>query len=655
MVKLQQIENIKRLSLEEMTEEKIFGKEKAEKITKIAEAKAEKAIKELKEEIKERDKKMNVSKHKVLLDNNKFKEKPTKCISAIQNRIHRMVKEVSINELAKAIQQGRTFKTSVLSGKTKDTFVSSSLIALDFDNKGKELEKYGYKSLDSFLKDIETATFKPCIVYNTFSNTEECNKYRAIFQLDKEIKDIEELNRIAKTIRAEYPYADEKVSVTHCIFGGTSVVYLNEENIIDVDNMDMVQVENKKASKNTYKPVSIKTIVRDKIGQDYVIANLKKINLRNVEIDVSNSFDWINKNIKLTDVLGYSLDTSFRCIFEEHDDIHPSARISETAEGRQNYICSCTNTYISLIDVLAKFFKMDKIEVQYLISALTGLTVGSRYQQAMRLYIVDVKSNLHHLIEEGSKLDKEMKHLYGAYGAILDFACSNITMKPLTRQKEGVSRPTFYLSVRELESYMDKFNIKGASGAKKKLEQLRELGLIRALRDDEIDFKALSKAKELKEQNNFKYRTQFFELCRIDDEMIAKAEKVIDTRKELGIKKNKNNIFRRCNGYGKEFTKQIHVQSRLDNLDKKSKALYEKIINEALQQIEKKGYFTYNTLNLVINKHRKVRKRTFFKLIDDIIPLLLNYNSIKKNRVTKLLKNKYDLSENINSIIFVAS
>ena len=134
------------------------------------------------------DKEGDVLKHDIMLDTVAFDKKPAgKEIGSIQNRLEKHTSNVSIEELAVAVSNGQTFKPCLMNGKTNNDFVSSSLIVLDIDNKGKEYEEYGYKSLQDFLKDAQKSNYKPALVYTTFSHTEKLHKYRAVFQLDKKV------------------------------------------------------------------------------------------------------------------------------------------------------------------------------------------------------------------------------------------------------------------------------------------------------------------------------------------------------------------------------------------------------------------------------------------------------------------------------------
>ncbi len=660
----------KRLTLEQMSFSVIFGEEAAKEAKEKAARRTERVLPKLKKEhelimahfeeteafIAEQQTKAESEdpvKHKILLDKQGFNKKPTEFISIIQNRLPGEVEEVTIEELAKAVKAGRTFKTSYLTGKTQDTFVSSSLIAIDIDNKGEELKKYGYKTLEAFKEDVEKSLIKPALIYTTFSHTNVCHKYRAIFQLDRVITNLNELNAIAAVIKEEYPYADTKVSVTHCIYGGKDIIDLNPKEFVSLE-VDF----NDTLSESMYKAAEIKSKDYEKrsITKENIIENLKP--LRNKyegkEIDVNGSFEWINKNIKLTTVLGYDVNTQFRCILPEHEDTHPSARISETIDGRQNYICSCTKTYTSLMDLLAIVLDMDKVEIQYLIADALGLTIGSKYQREMRLLIADTKANLMSMIKPGTVLYKEMKYLWGTLNIIQDFASSKITTKSISVNEK---RPTFFMSRTQLVSEMRRLNIAGSSNAKSKLDQLKDLGFIRPLKDDEIEKAALLEAN--KEKNklmaliNKKYlnRVEFYELCAITPSMIKKAEDLIALRKQLGAKKDKMNMTRRINTYGAKHTADVNIQGNITKkvcFNKNQKEM-DKLIGLARNLIVTQGYFTEDQLRKAFDPKRKKRKETVINLINDTIPAIITVLGIKKDRVKKETRNLYSIPDNIKT------
>ena len=591
--------------------------------------------------------------HKVLMDNVSFNRKPTdREIGAIQNRLPNQAQEMKIEDIAAALVAGRTFKPNYMTGRSQDTFVSSTLIAIDIDNKGKELEECGYVSIEKFLHDSSMSTLQPAIVYTTFSHTEECHKYRAIFQIGRTVTNLNELKAIGRALKAEYPYADAKVSAVHPIYGGRNLVKLNKKAVINpmVTFEDMQPVV-------MGKETTITNVISDKkvLTKDMLIANLQSLRTQfeGTTVDIANSFEWINENIPMTVALGYDVNTRFRCILPGHKDAKPSARISETVEGRQNYICSCQDTYTSLIDVLAQAMDMNKVLVQYVIAEALGLIIGSEYQKNMRLLIADIMANTSRIIKEGSILHKFMKrsNLHGLYNLIQQFASKHITVSPL-----GASdKITFFMSRSQIQKDMELYNMRGSSMLGYKLNTLKEIGLIRALRDDEISVEALAEAKEIqnkmvmKSQNKYMNRIEYYELCLITPSQIEDAEAIITALKDAGVKRRSNNVARRAAALGEDFAKRINVQVNVERrvLDAKVQKSRDKMLKVAQSLISEQGYFTEDQLRKAYDPKRKQGKVQVQKMIDDTIPYIIKNLDIKKDRVKKETRLKYSINSKI--------
>lgn len=655
------------LSFDEMTL-LIFGEEKLQTMKAEAAMKAKAATQKWKKEIEEIMQEFDSNndimtreeekpmKHTVLLDSKQYEKKPAAFeAGAIQKRLPECRADVTIEELAAALSSGRTFKPNYMTGRNQDSFVSSSLIAIDIDNKGKELEEHGYISLEDFQNQVSESDLKPAIIYTTFSHTKECHKYRAIFQLNRKVTNLNELKAIGQAIKAEYPYADAKVSVAHLIYGGNELIAVNPDAVIAPIVKYEEEVEHSKS-----KTTNIKNYFTDKktLTEEELIKNLSvlKPQFKGKTIDIVNSFDWINNNVPMTTALGYDTSSVFRCILPNHRDEKPSARISETADGRQNYICSCQNTYLSLIDVIAKVLNKNKVLVQYMIADAIGVTIGSEYQRKMRLLTVDLMTNTENIIETGSVLDKFMtrSNLHGLYNLIQQFALKHITVMPLGAKDQI----TFFMSQTQIKDMMQKFNIKGSGMIGYKLNTLKELGLIRALKDEEINPKALAKAKQIRNtmslnSNGSKYlkRVEYYELCLITPEEVEEAERIITLQKEFGVKRKSNNATRRAAALGEDFAESVNVQ--MDILSKINNPKLQKQIEKALTAaetlIEEQGYFTEEQLRKQFDPKRKMKKDAAQKIINDAIPTIILNLNIQKDRVKKVTRKQFNISAKIKS------
>lgn len=610
---------------------------------------------------------MQLKLHSIMLDSKEYEEKPKGAeIGAIQNRLSKSETKVNILDLADALTRGRTFKPCLMSGKSNDTFVSSSLIVLDIDNKGEELEEYGYKSIDSFLEDVEKSMYKPAIIYTTFSHTEECNKYRAIFQLDREVTNFEYLKQIHDVILEDYPYADKKVHPAAVIFGGIELIKLNALAVVEIK--DFVFKEEKantqQHKKRIVKAVSYNVNNKDiNLDLDFILKSIKAnySHLRNIKLNYYESFDFINENIKMTDVFNVSLNDRFRCILHDHNDEHPSARISDELEGGQRYMCSCVQG-LKLLDVLRLITKKDKSFLAYKIAKALNFKLGSEYQEKWIWTLVNAKRNFHEDIEEYEVLNKYMQRrkLYSIYLVLVDMAMENIPAIPLNDNEDSL---TFFVSNERISRRMILLNIPGADmrSVNNKINALKELGLIRALNDSEIRPNLLNESNKIRTEaalangNIKRNRVDYYEL-RFIAEVVDEAETFIQQAKACGLKFSNNNVIRRTAAIGEEKTQEVNVQVNVSEVynSKKVQKRMTKIIDAAKELIDEQSYFTVDQLRNKFDPYRKVQKKMQIKYINDALPTIIRLYDIKEDRMKKSLCQQFDIDSKIktNTLIY---
>ena len=251
-------------------------------------------------------------------------------------------------------------------------------------------------------------------------------------------------------------------------------------------------------------------------------------------------------------------------------------------------------------------------------------------------------------------LGKEMRYLWGALSVIQDFASAKVTTTPLS---VNTNRPSFFMSQSQLRNEMQRLQMRGATAARLKFDQLKDLGFIRPLKDDEIDADFLKKAKEIQKQQQIREnkkelnRIEYYELCAITPTMIKKAEENIKLRKQSGAKKRNMNITRRLNTYGEEFTFNVNVQGKVEQkicFNKNQKEM-DKLISAASDLIAAQGYFTEDQLRKQFDPKRKMKKDKVQKLIDDTIPSIISQLNIKKDRVKKATREQFNISAKTKS------
>lgn len=610
----------------------------------------------------------DVLKHSIMLDTVPFDKKPQGAeIGAIQNRLEKHTSNVSIEALAKAVANGQTFKPCLMCGKTNNDFVSSSLIVLDIDNKGKELEQYGYKSIQDFLLDAQKSSYKPALVYTTFSHTDEIHKYRAVFQLSKKVTNFDHLVQIHDAIVADYPYADPKVHPAAVIFGGKELILMNHKAIVKVPKyVAKTTKSNVSKARKQSNQISKINIANIDVSEETILNNIKKAyksKFRGTKVDYNESFDWINENIKLTDALNVSLNERFRCVLPGHIDEHPSARISDELEGGQRYMCSCKQG-LKLLDVLVKVLDMKKTLIAFKIAKALKMKICSEYQEKWIYVLLGCRMSLDEDLDESETLRKyfNRRNLYGVYYLLIDYAMENIPKTPLNGNDDQI---TFFVSASKISKKMQNLDMRGATikAVSSKLNALKELGLLRALPDEEIKPNVLAESNRIKEECMSKAgksagnRTEFYELVLLTPSVIENAEAFITNAKESGLKFANNNIVRRAAALGEEKTQEINVQVNVSKVvnSKKVQNRINRVKEAAEVLLDKQGYFTIDQLRKQYDPHRNFKKVEQIKHVTDAIPYVVKELGLQESRMKKSLREEHNVSSKIktNTLVYI--
>ena len=595
------------------------------------------------------------------------KEQAKQWIGAIKNNKAQAFKsdiiEMNLEELSSIIKDKHTIIPAILTENEKledSNWTSQQVFALDIDNISART------TINDLIARFKSNDIECAMVYTSFSHTEANPKYRMIFIADKVIYDYATAKQVTEALHTIAMCADEKCTdLSRIYFAGKEVIYkaeatFNAEKLLARKELyNSVITTTRKASTKT------EIVGREADGTDNIIFtladlrnNLSTINeFRGKELDYSTSFEWINTHISLSQALGKKHNVLFRCLHKEHIDQTPSAMIYEF-EGQEYYRCSsCKSSHFhkpkSTIDTLALLLDKSKVEIQYILSEILGFSIGSEYQKNMRLLIAETQSkfNAGKLIPQDSMLYKHMKrsNLFGAMTCVFNFALANVEYKALAT----ADRPTFFMSRNQLAVEMAKNQMAGATAVKSKIQKLKDLGFIRALRDDEIH--DLTEAKNIKKKYNFSYRVEFFELCDISYSMIDKANEYIRARKEYGHIYAGDNIFRRVQTFDFDTVQKSNIQENISESISNNKDIkkYKKIIEKAEMLIEEFGYFTVDMLRKAFDPKRKMKKVISEKLIYDILPHMIKTLDIKKMRVTKAVKSRYSIDNlKTNNIIY---
>ena len=586
-------------------------------------------------------------KHEVLIDTESYDNKPQgKEIAKITNRLPQNPQSLSIEQIANLATNGYSWKASVLSDTSNDSFISTSLVALDIDNKD------SYTSIDEFLSI--NSVYKPCLIYTTFSSTDSYERFRAVYAFDRTILTYEEANNLYKEVQAQYEGVDIDTSVGpgKILFGGQEIKLLNNHINKTPDsivfsaplNVSLPSRNSNSESKVSYenKHMTYEEML-DRASNLVLDIDTTK------EVDLSNDFDWINKNVPMNELLDVELNETFRCVI--HDDNNPSAWITQ-GKGYQLYMCHSCEKNLSLIHLLGKMFPhVSKHQIAIDVIEALGLEIFNKYQRDAIVSYTLLRRNLKKIVPEDSMLGKYMKlrNLNGIYDVLISIAQCNVSQFPMTKDDSII---TFYASEDMIKEAMRFNRMDGHNRVDRKMQVLKELGIVRAIPDEEI------KSSTLKNMNAHKVvsvgkRVSLYELVPLSENVIKKAEEYIQLKKDLGVISEANNIITRINTFGVDRTKEINVQSNVESISEDMDKTLNKMIIAAQKALQKADYVTKKDIRRSYDPQRRLGAKKIDKLVNVYLPSLLKNGVIKRVRVNKATRKQYSIPEKVKSGEFV--
>ena len=168
-----------------------------------------------------------VNKVKIMFDPTRYNQKPSEIGKAgyVQNCLK--AAEISVEDLAEGMSHGCTFKPCYLKGKGSDSFISSELIALDFDHSA---------TIDGALKRCRELNLFPVFGYTSFNHSSCEDRFRLVFRLDTVITDKQLRERLQLIMQGLFPTCDQVCKdVARLFYGGRSLIYKGYDNKISVD------------------------------------------------------------------------------------------------------------------------------------------------------------------------------------------------------------------------------------------------------------------------------------------------------------------------------------------------------------------------------------------------------------------------------------
>lgn len=266
-----------------------------------------------------------------MFDNTLYTGKPRgEEIGKIKNRIETQlaIQEYTLEDFINNFAKGMTIIPAGIKGNAELNWKSQQVFLLDFDNKDLD----NYKSVEEVLEYSKQIGLVPTCIYNTFSSTEEVNKFRLVYVFKEPITDLKVAEKIIRELFDKFKQFkpdNSKRNLADMFFGGKSIAYSSNiiytaevKKNIDITKEDFYNLPNEKMDHLEIAEMLLKEnhiilcnediyiynngvytnslqIVKQKINEIYRKANKRirdevieflKIELENKSIDINKNY-----------------------------------------------------------------------------------------------------------------------------------------------------------------------------------------------------------------------------------------------------------------------------------------------------------------------------------------------------------------------------
>lgn len=156
------------------------------------------------------------------------KEEAKKHMGMMSNVVSNNIVDLDLSEIVKRVgKKGCTFTRAIVNGATRDErFVQQRFLVLDFD---------GTIEMEVFKKRCEEYRVPFLFTYKTLSWSEECNRFRAVFLMDRWISNPELAKAANYMLDAIFPESDSScANLGRMLLGGKGVIEKNLDARINV-------------------------------------------------------------------------------------------------------------------------------------------------------------------------------------------------------------------------------------------------------------------------------------------------------------------------------------------------------------------------------------------------------------------------------------
>jgi hypothetical protein len=576
---------------------------------------------------------------RLMLDRQQFNHKPTSYeTGGIKNRLQDV--DISLPQLAESIHKGCSVVAAQLSGLSDSSFVSQQLFMVDIDN-----DKLHISVADAIVKCNE-AGIQPALVYESFSSTADHPKFRLGFLsetvvTDRQVRDDVVISLLSILSDGKETYCDTRCMDASRLFYGTDKDVFVQEVTFNVEDCIKMKLdinfgtpERKGYPNNKYNNTSYQGTLFDMVSDNLPVTRFATY---------SEAVYHLTHNIDMAAWLGVSGKT-FRCIFPDHEDHHPSAGIFITTNGEHYYNCFGCGKKGNIITVTEKLTGNNRRDSVKLLMKIFNIKIEDSPQSES----LKINQTLFHdsdqIEADHPNLHSVVSRYYNQLDALHNVALENCGYGLVDKE----DNPSFFASKNYLASRFDKNPRKTTQI----INLFAYLKLCNKLPDDMIDAEFAAKNMKLAQTKGRDNTTQFYSIPGYDESILEQA----DERARI-YKSNNGTIdglsrewMIRVKELGEAVADEIYPKQEGKQLSPRAiqmKETFEKIILLLI------GHNQYVTEGQVLDNiptgnrdNNKVKlKRCLQEILDD--------NGLIRKRATNEIKSQLGIEAKGNPIIIV--